>query len=111
MCDLHIKLASTYLCVRRKIVREMCTPKSCANFGMDGAICTSKINMKVCGENGCANVARVEAMDVILKKKADNPKVRCLANPPSLLLGYLGRIVCPILANIQMMRFDCKLKM
>ena len=68
MCDLHIKLAPTYLCVRREIVREKCTPKSCANFGIDGAISTSKINRKVYGESGCANVAEVEATHVIWKR-------------------------------------------
>ena len=66
--DFHIKSASTYLCVRRKIVREKCTLKSCASFGMDGVISASKINRKVYGENGCANVPKVEAMDVIWKK-------------------------------------------
>ena len=73
VCDLHIKVASTYLCVRRKIVREKCTSKSCANFRMNGAISTSKINRKAYGENGCANVAKVEAMDVIWKRAGDNP--------------------------------------
>ena len=63
-CNLHIKLAS-YLCVRRKIVREKRIPKSCENIGMDGAISTSQINRKVYGENGCANVPKVEAMDAI----------------------------------------------
>ena len=68
VCDLHIKFISTYLSVRRKIVWEKCTPKSCANFGMDGAISTSNINRKVYGEKGCANMAKEEAMDVIKKK-------------------------------------------
>ena len=54
-------------------MREKCTSKSCANFGMDGAISTSKINRKVYGENGCANVAKVEATDVIWKRAGDNP--------------------------------------
>ena len=88
MCDLHIKLASTYLCVRRKIVREKCTLKSCANFRIDGAICTSKINMKVYGENGCANVARVEAIDVIWKRAGDNPIL------PVLITLSSARIFC-----------------
>ena len=68
LCSLHIKLASTYLCVRRGIVCEKCTSKSCANFGVDGAISTSKINRKVYGENGCGNVTKVEAKDVIWKR-------------------------------------------
>ena len=78
MCDLHIKLASTYLCVCREIVREKCTSKSCANFGIDGAISTSKINRKVYRENGCANVAEVEVMDVIWKRVGDNPNLLVL---------------------------------
>ena len=56
----------------QKIVRKKCTSKSCANFGMDGAISTSKINRKVYGENGCANVAKVEAMNVIWKRAGEN---------------------------------------
>ena len=40
---------------------------------MDGAISTSKINRKVYRENGCANVAKVEATDVIWKRTGDNP--------------------------------------
>ena len=73
MYDLHIKLASTYLCVCREIVREKCTPKSCVTFRMDGAISTSKINRKMYGENGCVNMAKVEVMDVIWKRVGDNP--------------------------------------
>ena len=73
MCDLHIQVASTYLCVHREIVREKCTPKSCANVGIDGAISTSKINRKVYGENGCVNVVKVEVTDVIWKRGGDNP--------------------------------------
>ena len=73
VCDFQIKLASTYLCIRRKIVREKCTPKSCAGFGTDGAISMSKINGKVCGENGCVSLAKVEAMDDIRKRAGDNP--------------------------------------
>ena len=73
VCDLHIKLASNYLCVRREILRETFTPKSCANFGTDGAISTSKINRKVYGENGCANVAKLEAMDFVWRRAEDNP--------------------------------------
>ena len=78
MCDLHIQLASTYLCVCREIVREKCTSTSCANFGIDGAISTSKINRKVYRENGCANVAKVEATDVIWKRVGDSPKLLVL---------------------------------
>ena len=78
MCDLHIKLTSTYLCMRRKTVRKKCTPKSCVNFGMEGAISTSEINRKVYGENGCANVAKVEAMDVIWKRAGNNPILSAL---------------------------------
>ena len=32
-----------------------------------------KCNRQVCGENDCANMAKVEAMDVIWKKAGDNP--------------------------------------
>ena len=39
---------------------------------MDFAI-TSKINRKVYGENGCVNVVKLEAMDVIWKRAEDNP--------------------------------------
>ena len=88
VCGLHIELASTYLCVRRKIVHEKCTPKSCVTFGMDGAISTSKINRKVYGENGCANVAKVEAMDVIWKRTGDNPVL------PVLITLSSARISC-----------------
>ena len=88
LCDLHIKLASTYLFMRRGIVREKCTSKSCANFGMDGAISTSKINRKVYGENGCANVAKVEATDVIWKRAGDNPIL------PILITLSSARISC-----------------
>ena len=45
--------------------------ESRANFGMNGAISLSQINRKVHGENGSANVPKVEAMDVI-RKKAGN---------------------------------------
>ena len=88
MCDLHIQLASTYLCVRREIVRENCTSKSCANFGMDGSISTSKITRKVYGENDCANVAKVEAKDVIWKRVGDNPIL------PVLITLSSARISC-----------------
>ena len=71
--DLRIQLASTYMSMHREIVREKCTPKSCANFGIDDAISMSKINRKVYGENGCANVVKVEATDVIWKRAGDNP--------------------------------------
>ena len=82
VCDLHIKLASTYLCIRRKLVGEKCTSKSCANFGMDGAVSTSKINRKVYGENSCANVVKVEEMDVIWKRAEGNPiLLRSFDNP------------------------------
>ena len=88
MCHLHMKLASTYLCVRREIVCEKFTPKSCANFGIDGAISTSKMNRTVCGENGCANVAKVEVTDVIWKRAGDNPKL------PVLIALSSARISC-----------------
>ena len=58
------------------------------NFGIDGAISTSKINRKVYGENGCANVAKVEAMDVIWKRAGDNPTL------PILLALSSARISC-----------------
>ena len=89
VCDLHIKLSSTYLCVCREIVCEKCTPKSCVNFGIDGAISTAKINRKVYGENGCANVAKVEATDVIWKRVGDNPIL------PVMITLSSTRISCP----------------
>ena len=73
MCDLQIKLAPTYLCVRREVAHKKRTAKSYENFGIDGAISTPIINRKVYGENGSANVAKVEAMDVIWKRAWDNP--------------------------------------
>ena len=61
------------MCMRTKTVRENCTLKICANFGMDRAISTSKISRKVYGENDCENVAKAEATDVIWKRAGDNP--------------------------------------
>ena len=47
---------------------------------MDGAISTAKINRKEYGENGCANVAKVEATEVIWKR-AGITLTTCLDNP------------------------------
>ena len=72
LCDLHIKLASTYLCVRRGIVREKCTLKAVRTSEWMVLLVRQKFNRKVYGENGFVNVAKVEAMQVIWKRAGDN---------------------------------------
>ena len=55
---------------------------------MDSAISTSKIYRKVYGENSCANMAKVEAKDVIWKRAGDNPIL------PVLITLSSARIFC-----------------
>ena len=56
---------------------------------MYGAISTSKINRKVYENNSCADVAKVEVMDVIWKRTGDNPIL------PVLITLSPARMSCP----------------
>ena len=75
---------------------------------MDGAISTSKINRKVYGENGCANVAKVEAMDVIWKKAGDNPILSVLITLSSAMISCAYSLLN--LPNIQLTGFSCQVR-
>ena len=66
VCDFHIKLAFTYLCEHRKLVCEKCTLKAVRSS--EWMVVLVPQNRKAYGENGCANVAKVEVINVIWKK-------------------------------------------
>ena len=61
------------------------------------------------GENGCANVAKVEAMDVIWKRAGDNPILSLLITLSSARI-YLVCTASPTFPNIQLTGFNCELR-